>query len=127
MRPCEASKRRGGKVWIRGFLYGKHLHMSQRYCAFTVACLRYLQNYTADAAPIAHPATLLWVIQGCKSMFRTCPLFQRQLPHLVVVTQNKLLKQLYFVISLNVSFPLKIKTCKLFTSYFIQNYWMLEP
>lgn len=32
MRPCEASKRRGGKVWIRDFLYEKHLHWSWRCC-----------------------------------------------------------------------------------------------
>lgn len=72
MKSCEASKRRGGKAWIRGFLYGKHLHWSQRYCAFAVAWLRYLQNYTANAPPIGHPACpgkLLWMIQGCKSMF----------------------------------------------------------
>ena len=130
MRPCEASNRRGGKVWIRGFLYGKHLQWSQRYCAFTVVWLRYLQNYMANAVPIAHPAcpgTLLWVIQWCKSTFRNMSPFPKAVTLFSGGTQNKLLKQVYFVISLNVSFPLKIKSCKLFTSYFIQNGWMLEP
>lgn len=80
MRPCEASKRREGKVWIRGILYGKHLHWSRRHCTFTVVWLRYLQNYMADAAPISHPAcpgVLLWVIQGCKTMFRNTSPFPK--------------------------------------------------
>lgn len=80
MRPCEASKRRAGKVWIRGFLYGKHLHWSWRYCAFTGAWLRYLQNYRASAAAIAHPpcpGTLFWGTQGCKSMFRSLSTFSK--------------------------------------------------
>lgn len=39
-RPCEASERRGGKVRIRGFLYGKHLHWSWRSCTFTTGWVR---------------------------------------------------------------------------------------
>lgn len=77
MRPARGE---GGKVWIRGFLYGKHLHWSWRYCAFTVVWLKYLRNYKTDTAPIAHPAcsgTQLWVIQGCRSMFRNMSPFPK--------------------------------------------------
>lgn len=129
MRLCEASKRGGGKVWIRGFLYGKHLHWRQRYCTFTVVLLRYLQNYTASAAPIAHPAcpgTLLWVTQGCKSMFRnTSPS-----PKAVTLFSGGYSKQTFettvFCDQFECQLPPKIKYCKLFTLFFSQSGWMPE-
>lgn len=113
-----------GNVWIRGFLYGKHLHWSWGSCTFTGAWVGItgLRQHPLLTQPVqAHHFG--W--SRCKSKLRSLSPF----PKAVTLFSGGYSKKTFetTVFCHHINFPLKIKSCKWSTLYlFRTDTWDLK-